>query len=467
MESRELTEDEVDPLSASASSGATPIDMPSMEPTQVVTAYEAIMSTVRSHAVNNLTTATRTSSEKNASASTPSQWGGAEFWQDEHWRTALDELFYKGKTLQAKEKQDDMIFYAYEINDDKKAKAKAKGKDTAATTTSSKGLPLDVTVRRFRFGIPKDLPGIQWMESVYLNILLHTEYTCTVAICSKTALEKHRKGEAEPALPVYKTSRQVYASHTHISINLNEDKGAEPEMAYPQIYFSIDDFENAFEDLVVQDEDHCMCVLLYARDGPTFKWKGGGKEQKKKKNGEDDDNQDDIAKEAAFMSKSKKVSLFSGYVPYSQLFKVVSKQSRGSHMSGFLGMSSSNQHNEQPEKLVMRGPGGKGMAEVAVTLLNRKSVHTVEVSPPTPQEDAKGNGSQSSKEGKGLKSFFSSIQSNASQLASNIGFKTSSNSTHSGTTTRTTQHIRCCLMNVSLPWQSLCHDILKASQMSM
>ena len=65
----------------------------------------------------------------------------------------------------------------------------------------------------------------------------------------------------------YKTSRQVFASHTHISINLHESKGngCEPKMAFPQIYFSIDDFEDAFEDLIVEEEDHCLCVLLYAK----------------------------------------------------------------------------------------------------------------------------------------------------------------------------------------------------------
>ena len=286
---------------------------------------------------------------------------------------------------------------------------------------------------------------------------------------------------------MYKTSRQVYASHTHISISLEEAKaGAEPKMAYPQIYFSIDDFEEAFEDLIVEDEDHCLCVLLYARDGPTFQWKGSNtpKEEKgAKSNSLKDSSAADVEAEAddqLNLSKSNKnnktkVSLFSGYVPYSQLWRAVSKQARGSNVGGFLGMSSGSVSNEQPEKLVMRGPGGKGHAEVAVTLLNRKSVHTVkEENTTNANANAKASSSSSPLNAneddagappdapvkKGLKSFFSSIQNNASQLASNM-LKSSGEKANS----RTTQHIRCCLMNVSLPWESLCHDILKSSRM--
>ncbi|QDZ26062.1 DUF2045 domain-containing protein [Chloropicon primus] len=431
-----------------------------------VSAYEAIMGTVRSYAVRTLGAAATPEAssaggkgEKGGKAD--SEWGGAEYWQDEHWRTALEELFYNNREKR-KEKQDDMVFYVYDqvLNERWKSKKKDKG-------GASKSGKLDVTVRRFGSGVLKDedFGGIQWMESVYLNLLLHTTYTCTVAICSKTALERHKSGQAEPALPVFKTSRQVYASHTHISINLKTNSGSGKfdkkdnfdfknavELAYPQVYFSIDDFEDAFEDLIVEDEDHCLCVLLYARDGPTFKWKGSAAATA----------QGDQGKKSNNLGQNKKVSLFSGYVPYSHLWKAVSKQARGTSVGGFLGISSgSATSNEQPEKLVMRGPGGKGHAEVAVTLLNRKTVHTTD---PLPDPSEGGEGAEqvrNADEGKrGLRGLFAAMQSNISLPI--IGSRSPSSAT---TRSKTTQHIRCCLMNVSLPWQSLCHDILKSSRM--
>jgi len=137
----------------------------------------------------------------------------------------------------------------------------------------------------------------------------------------------------------------------------------------------------------------------------------------------------------------------------------VSKQARGANVGGFLGLSSSNISNEQPEKLVMKGPGGKGSAEVAVTLLNRKSVQ--EESPSTKaNEENQGQGRGQEKQKGGLKGFFSAMQ-NAS---TNVSHMFSPMAASKNRNARTTHHIRCCLMNVSLPWQSLCHDILKSSR---
>ena len=109
----------------------------------------------------------------------------------------------------------------------------------------------------------------------------------------------------------------------------------------------------------------------------------------------------------------------------------------------------------------MRGPGAKGHAEVAVTLLNRKT--TVHADPPPvvapdqAQDGASESGSGSSE--RGLKGLFSAMQTNIAPMVLGRGGGNKNNKPK----LRTTQHIRCCLMNVSLPWQSLCHDILKSS----
>ena len=488
-----MEEGEVDPLSAPPpppmpspkdSEQKKPAEGEDSSQEQQVTVFEAIMGTIRGHAVKNLRADSPTASTSEAAsakvgARDPSlsgsgevggDWGGAEYWQDEHWRLALEELFYNNRDKR-KEKQDDMVFYVFSksaaaARDPKKGGRKRGGKGDASGDKD-----LDVTVRRFGTGIPSDLdlPGIRWMESVYLNILLHTTYTCTVAICSKSALERHKSGAADPALPVSKMSRQVFASHTHISINLTQTKcSLSPELAYPQVYFSIDDFEDAFEDLIVEDEDHCLCVLLYARDGPTFKWKGSAAMRNKDGDGPGRAAQAGKAESKAGRSnnlgQNTKVSLFSGYVPYSHLWKAVRRQARGNNVGNFLGFSNGNQvSNEQPEKLVMRGPGGKGHAEVAVTLLNRKTTVHADPPPVVAPDQAQDGASESGSSKRGLKGLFSAMQTNIASNNRPMVLGRGGGNKNNKPKLRTTQHIRCCLMNVSLPWQSLCHDILKSS----
>jgi hypothetical protein len=45
--------------------------------------------------------------------------------------------------------------------------------------------------------------------------------------------------------------RRVYASPTHTTVNLKDARAAgPPQPSYPEIYFAVDDFDNAFADLV-------------------------------------------------------------------------------------------------------------------------------------------------------------------------------------------------------------------------
>ena len=188
------------------------------------------MVTIRGHATQKLLA--RESDEATMAASTTSggEWEGAEYWKDEHWRLALEELFYNDREKR-KEKQDDMVFYVYEPNSsmDNNSNSKKWGRKKPIEKRSEDAA-LDVTVRRFGSGILRDtdLGGIRWMESVYLNILLHTTYTCTVAICSKAALERHKSGRAEPALPPQDLQAGLRFA-PHISINLKPNASGKRE----------------------------------------------------------------------------------------------------------------------------------------------------------------------------------------------------------------------------------------------
>ncbi|XP_052235780.1 uncharacterized protein KIAA0930 homolog isoform X3 [Dreissena polymorpha] len=76
---------------------------------------------------------------------------------------------------------------------------------------------------------------INWEETVYLNIILHQfVYTMTCAVCTRTA-EKHLQC-------LKKYSQRVYASPSKRRM---DSKGTQEEICYPNIFFTVDNFEEA------------------------------------------------------------------------------------------------------------------------------------------------------------------------------------------------------------------------------
>lgn len=94
-----------------------------------------------------------------------------------------------------------------------------------------------------------------WEETVYLNLILHQfEYTLTCAICTQTS---------DKDLEIIKRhSKRVFASPSKRDL---ESKGTEESITYPFIYFTVDDFDEAFNDMIVR-EGQMVCVELVAND---------------------------------------------------------------------------------------------------------------------------------------------------------------------------------------------------------
>lgn len=121
---------------------------------------------------------------------------------------------------------------------------------------------LETSVQVFRRN-SKKLPiadlDLHWEETVYLNLIVqHLEYTLTAAACLRTG--------SQHLQVLRRRSQSVYASPTRHSM---EDKGDTEEMAYPDIFFAIDNYEEVFQGLTLRPGE-LLCVELCARrrDGP-------------------------------------------------------------------------------------------------------------------------------------------------------------------------------------------------------
>ncbi|XP_044435758.1 uncharacterized protein [Triticum aestivum] len=110
---------------------------------------------------------------------------------------------------------------------------------------------------------------VDWERSFYLNLVAHTSYTVTVALCSISNL-RNRADKSKRLPPIYKVSKTVYASPSRVNFRLDQRKAVETVPAYPNIYFSIDDFDDPFDAVVLSDPEHCYCVILNAHDGAAF-----------------------------------------------------------------------------------------------------------------------------------------------------------------------------------------------------
>ncbi|XP_047518037.1 uncharacterized protein LOC125058060 isoform X2 [Pieris napi] len=196
---------------------------------------------------------------------------------------------------------------------------------------SSRYLPkyeTDVEVfRKDSKKLPIGDPEIDWEETVYLNLIVHQfDYTLTLAICTRTSPKE---------LQVLKRhSQKVYASPSRRKM---DTKGEGEEMTYPHICFMVDNFDEVFCDIVVRDGE-MVCVELVARG------RGG----------------------------AAQAVIFLGSIRYDALTRVY--DARQSSLStkvaqrmsfGLLGARGAGA--ARCEFVRMRGPGGKGHAEVAVS----------------------------------------------------------------------------------------------------
>lgn len=184
--------------------------------------------------------------------------------------------------------------------------------------------------------LPIGDPDVDWEETVYLNMVIHQfDYTLTLAICTRTSPKELQV--------LRRHSQRVYASPSRRKM---DTKGEGEEMTYPHICFMVDNFDEVFSDILVRDGE-MVCVELVAND----------------KDG------------------SVQGVIFLGSIRYDALKKVYdarqsSLSSKVAQRMSFGLFSSGAGVQTRCEFVRMKGPQGKGHAEMAVTKPKGSGVET-------------------------------------------------------------------------------------------
>jgi hypothetical protein len=176
---------------------------------------------------------------------------------------------------------------------------------------------------------------------------------------------------------MYRVRKEVFASPYHVPVNLDSSKTqtASPAPCYPDVSFAVDNFQDAFESMVLHEADDCFCVLLHADVGGS--WGAGGPGAARGVAGGGQRGGGGTAEAAGAglgvssgasvggpqHSVPTEVLVFSGFVSCDHLASAVRGSGADQLQALFGGGALAT------SQVLMRGPGGVGAADVAVTKL--------------------------------------------------------------------------------------------------
>ncbi|KAF6136897.1 hypothetical protein GIB67_018936 [Kingdonia uniflora] len=248
-------------------------------------------------------------------------------------------------------------------------------------------------------------------------------------------LRTHQKKGDTPLSPVYKVVKTVYASPSCVNFHLDSRKEVETVPAYPDICFAVDDFDSTFDAVVLTETDQCYCVLLNAHGGAAFPI----------------ENQvlDCSSSNSTYLrtdtdsgrDQSTKLTLFSGFVGYEMV-----REAYDDGKSGLGSLLSAVHFSGKSDRIYMKGPGGRGEVEVAVSGIVDQSQHVSDPSSPISRNTF----------GVGLGTIVRKAASAAS-IAARHAYAAAA------TTRRSDEQLlplKCCLMSITLSWEHIAHDLL-------
>ncbi|CAN4092185.1 unnamed protein product [Withania somnifera] len=337
------------------------------------------------------------------------------------WHGIMDVYFIRGRESRGRQ-EDDLVFFIKKLHLQKHGSSE----DESANSP--------YFVRRWA---PKldDLIGasasdVDWRRSFYLNLIAQTSFTVTVAICSQQVLKNYQNGEDRPLSPIYKVIKTVYASPSRINFHLDSRKAIETTSAYPEICFAVDDFDSTFDAVVLTDVDHCYCVLLNAHDGAAFPREKIQQDCSAAGTSRSDTSSGKVP--------ASKITLFSGFVSYQMV-----RDAYDAGRSGFGSLLSLHSVGKT-DRIYMKGPGGRGEVEVAVSGVVDQSK----------QDLSQNSVDHDSKKGLGFRAVVRRAASVASEAAKHA-YAAAAATRDDGMIP-----LKCCLMSISLPWEHIAQDLL-------
>ncbi|XP_071923397.1 uncharacterized protein [Coffea arabica] len=291
------------------------------------------------------------------------------------WHDVLNVYFVSGKESRGRQ-EDDMLFFVRKGSDGNGSSE--SGEDNSPFFVRRWAPKLDELVG-------DSLLTVDWRRSFYLNLIAHSSFTVTVAICSHQVLRNYQSVQGRPLAPIYK---------------------------------------------VLTDVDHCYCVILNANDGAAFPYENLQQDNSSR------DNFSLKSGTTAVKTKSSKTTLFSGFVSYQMV-----RDAYDAGRTGFGSLLSLAHSPGKADRLYMKGPGGRGEVEVAVSGV---------------VDQGKEEWDHHSSKGLSIGKIVRRAASVASVAAKHAYAAASS--------TRSSYEemlpLRCCLMSISLPWEHIAHDLL-------
>ncbi|KAK7410099.1 hypothetical protein VNO78_00622 [Psophocarpus tetragonolobus] len=340
------------------------------------------------------------------------------------WHDVFDLYFVRGKESRGRQ-DDDLVFFVRKLG--------SRGSGSNNKTDNDDPYFVRRWASKLSDLIDETSIDADWRRSFYLNLIAHTSFSVTVAICSHQDLLNHRAGQDTPLSPIYKVVKTVYASPSRVNFQLDSKKEVETTPAYPDICFAIDDFDSTFDAVVLTEKDHCFCVVLNAHDGAAFP---------SEKVSNDCSTSDSSSLEVRNSAKKKdtKLTLFSGFVSYQMV-----RDAYDAGRSRFGSLLSVGHSSGKTDRIYMKGPGGRGEVEVAVSGVADQS-----------QEDSGPFSPVISKKGFGLGVIVRRAASAASVAAKHAYAAASASSPNFDELIP----LKCSLMSISLPWEYIAYDLL-------
>ncbi|RDY03135.1 hypothetical protein CR513_13320 [Mucuna pruriens] len=331
------------------------------------------------------------------------------------WHDVFDLYFVCGKESRGRQ-DDDLVFFVRKLG------SHGSGSDNKTESVDP------YFVRRWAPKlsdlIDETSVDVDWRRSFYLNLIAHTSFSVTVAICSHQVLVNHRTGQDTPLSPIYKE--------------------VETTPAYPDICFAIDDFDSTFDAVVLTEKDHCYCVVLNAHDGAAFP------SEKVSNDCSTSDSSSLEVHTSSAKKKDTKLTLFSGFVSYQMVrdaydVTYIPSFCTAAGKSRFGSLLSGGHSAGKTDRIYMKGPGGRGEVEVAVSGVADQS-----------QEDSGPFSPVISKKGFGLGVIVRRAASAASVAAKHAYAAASASSPNFDEMIP----LKCSLMSISLPWEYIAYDLL-------